>query len=367
MNALASSWRRSLAAVAMVAILGPVSGDVAADDDARDPDASVERPLPPDGVFFVMSDDDDAPPAEELERQLKKLERALDKAVEAEHEKEAARIEREIDEIMEMLEDLEEECPEEPDVEPLLERLEELEHARDKAAEAGREKQVARIEREIDEIQEKLDDIEEECADDPEERDVEPLIERLEELERAHEKAVRAGHGKEAARIEREAREIMETLDRRHSPCPDRPDMRPLIKRLEELEREIAEAVEADREEEVEALKREAHGIAKLLERGGRPGPPRMPDDDIARRMRHVHMAADNLRAAGFPEQAERLIHDAECALREQHERERRPQGPPPGPGVEELREEVQQMRREMHEMREQLEELLKRERNAKR
>jgi len=197
-----------------------------------------------------------------------------------------------------------------------------------------------------------------------------------------------------------EAKALREKLERimgelREMPMPTpgaRPDLEKVMQRVEELKRRIVELKEAGKPDEAERVAREASELMQQVrgrERG--PGGPPNPEamQDVQRRIQHLQAAAENLRAAGFPDQAEqmiRLIQRLKAGAAEGERRrgetarppegagrpgaERRPgveiESQRPGPadrGVQELRNEVQQMRREMQELREQLKRLLERER----
>ncbi|NLY03212.1 MAG: hypothetical protein GXY83_44755 [Rhodopirellula sp.] len=107
--------------------------------------------------------------------------------------------------------------------------------------------------------------------------------------------------------------------------------------------------------------------------RPDRPGDsphPKMPE--LERRQHHLRVAAENLRAAGFPEQAEHIMHEArrlgEPRDPEHDSRETdgpRRAGPPPREHVEhleraihELREQVEMLRNQMDQMRRHVERL---------
>jgi DNA repair exonuclease SbcCD ATPase subunit len=199
-----------------------------------------------------------------------------------------------------------------------------------------------------------------------------------------------------------EARELKEKLERimrelHEMPMPPpgaRLDLEKVMQRVEELKRRIVELREAGKPDEAERVAREASELMQQIrgrERG--PGGPPNPEamQDVQRRIQHLQAAAENLRAAGLPDQAEqmmRLIEHVKAGAAEggrpHGEGARSPEGPGrpgaerrpgieieiqrPGPadrGVQELRNEVQQMRREMQELREQIKRLLPRERGG--
>jgi len=191
----------------------------------------------------------------------------------------------------------------------------------------------------------------------------------------------------ELERIEREVRQIEANLQRGRRELEEA-HMR---RRVEELKRRIHELSEAGRHEEAERLKQEGRRVwAEFEERRRREGegPPPPPPGDIERRLHHIRAAAENLRAAGMHDAAERLMQQAEQFLREHRgpgpegprrpdpHRPRRPPHPEgierphmPEPAmhqVEQLRREVQQMRAEMQELREMIKRLADREREER-
>lgn len=174
----------------------------------------------------------------------------------------------------------------------------------------------------------------------------------------------------EPRRVEREGR-----------PAEPPPHVRELLERrrhLEERVRDLSAALERARPDsddarelrgKLERARWELEEVAQQLGRrperveGPRPvGRPRgelppIPPEERERRMRHLRVAVENLRAAGMHELAERVLHEAEG----------RPglPGMPPGPpgpqppklvrAVHELAGQVQQLRREVEELRGQL------------
>lgn len=164
-------------------------------------------------------------------------------------------------------------------------------------------------------------------------------------------------------------------------PGPEAPhgDRPPQWQRLEEIKQQIRRLQEEGKHEEAERLKEEGMELMRSLKRGaGRPeGPPegRGPGrgegrGNLPQRVQHLQAAAENLRAAGFPEQAEHVTRLIEHITREggprpgepMHPEGRMPPGgrfgpphPEMGPAVQELRGQIEQMRREMQELREHL------------
>jgi len=173
---------------------------------------------------------------------------------------------------------------------------------------------------------------------------------------------------KDEARVDRSPRE--EVVVERRVVVRDG-DERPRERSREPgSERQLAEMQEhADnlhregKHEEAERVEREIEEIAN--QRSDRPardrprGPqPRGPREDgaiveLQQRLNHLHIAMENLRAAGMPDLAMEVEHRAEETRRELEERARRRRPETTGP-----REELEQLRRELDEVRWQLEAL---------
>jgi hypothetical protein len=177
----------------------------------------------------------------------------------------------------------------------------------------------------------------------------------------------------ELDRIAREVREIEENLHRGRA----RLEEVNLQHRIEDMKRRIHSLSEEGRHEEAERMKQEGRRMWAEFEqrrrRGDRPGPPH---PELERRMHHLRVAIENLRAAGMHDAAQRLVELSEQFMREHapgvphpphrpdpHSPHHEPPGHmdrPPMPGhamneVEQLRHEVRQMREEMRELREAL------------
>jgi beta-lactamase regulating signal transducer with metallopeptidase domain len=170
---------------------------------------------------------------------------------------------------------------------------------------------------------------------------------------------------------------------------PQRPDAEALRQRMQEIRERVERLREEGKTDEVERLKEEAR---QLMRRGdalregfrGRGGPgfegrPEMTEP--LRRMIHLRMAMDNLRAAGLTEMADKVRDQLEALQREHPQmkmpegnrlegrpwqrfsREPGPQAASEGPGrqptgtpeLQELREQMQRMHREVQELREQM------------
>lgn len=171
----------------------------------------------------------------------------------------------------------------------------------------------------------------------------------------------------ERRRVEREGR-----------PDESPPHLRELMQRrrhLEEQVRDLSAALERARPDsddarelraKLERVRRELGEVAQQLRRRpDRAEPPPIPLEERERRMHHLRIAAENLRAAGMHELAERLLRGAEG----------RPGMPglppgPPGPqppelarALHDLAAQVQQLRREVEELRGQVRRLHQEER----
>jgi beta-lactamase regulating signal transducer with metallopeptidase domain len=390
MKQLKMTWAESLAAVTLVAVLGSLSGDTLADQPETD-----ERFTPHGAVVALLQDDE----GEEREREGE-ARRERDRE-EGEREGEGRR-ERERDEEGREGEARREREREEGEREGERRREHEREEGQrererhqEREREEGEREGERRREREGEHEREnverelhKLERAREELA-----RHAEELEHRLRELPDDADEAAREIEEK-LEHVRREAREVEERLhdirEGRRGEERERPEhpeevVRQLMREREELmahARELHEAMENARREgnegaareiaeKIEGLKREfqrtEREIREIREEFGRRERPRGeggPREDIERRLHHLRVAADNLRAAGMHEQAGQLMQHAERLARELHgprpegERERpRPEhreGPPP----HELERAVRDMHRQMEEMRGRMEEM---------
>jgi beta-lactamase regulating signal transducer with metallopeptidase domain len=159
-------------------------------------------------------------------------------------------------------------------------------------------------------------------------------------------------------RIEAQLREL-------HAQAPNRERIQA---RVEELKAAHRRAQEAGRADEAERLAREARELMQTLEHRSGDRPAARPEGEEAqRRLQHLRVAIENLRAAGLNDQANALARDAERLARGERpasaESGRRPDGPRDVPAaaphleraVQELRGQVQEMRQQMEEMRQHL------------
>lgn len=169
----------------------------------------------------------------------------------------------------------------------------------------------------------------------------------------------------------RQVQEEIEGATRRVGPPPKGPGLfvplppeerERVERRLHELERHLQDLKEAGRHDEAERVRRELEEVRARLEPPP-PGPAReFGPEERQRRIRHLHEAAENLRAAGLEWEAARMEMLAGRLARggtipAPGEPGARPAVRPPVVEMEralrELHEQMEQMRREMNELRE--------------
>jgi hypothetical protein len=176
------------------------------------------------------------------------------------------------------------------------------------------------------------------------------------------EAAVLAEQGKkeEAERLVAKARGLLQQASKRGQaepgPRPERPIARlsQVLEGLRDKERQLREAKVPEKElaEIREQIARTEHELQRL--RGG-PG-ERNPHEESINRIRHLRIAAENLKAAGAHDLAVQVMRQAEEMEREVHAaRERERPDHPEG-----LNEQVQALRREVERLRAEVEELKK-------
>lgn len=296
MKILANGWRQSLTAVALAAVLGPAtaepSGALAAEPERDAPRAAAER----------EGERHDAPRERKPEA---RPEREAEREREPERDRDRER----------------ERSPESPEARAaqLREFAQRRAHLLEEAAQIRRKLQALQPHQDAEarELKGALERIEAQLRELPvpgpqREPGRERIQARLEELKQAHHRAREAGRGDEAERLEREARELMQMLERLPG---ERPPVRP-------------------------------------------------EGDDMQRRLHHLRAAVENLRAAGLQDQANALAEDAERLIRGQ--RPEPPRGAPGGPpqlerAVDELRDQVQDLRHQLEEIRQHLKNLAER------
>lgn len=458
MNVLRTSWRHSLAAVAITAFLGPLSADVAADEspDAPPKPAQLEDGSPVDQVLLAQRGERErgegevrerrererdvehreregrergererdaehrereAPEraarqreehrermaeereelrqrAEEIEHEKAEFQRDAEQAVreleegiretQREREENARQIEELEGEIAKLKKELAEEAEEEGEEEELEEleqqigRLsEELEGAREGREElaeraknlereldehrANVERRMAELDREFAKVHGALERIEAAFArGNPERMEI---MKRVGELAREIAELRRTGKHEQAERLQAE----MEELHGRLAGPRDR-EPREGMERLEAMERNLRELREGGHHERAEQLQRELHELHRRLNAprdGDRPGLP----PELQVRIDHLHVAMENLHAAGLHDQAEQIAQQIDRIMREHAPgppERRDPDARPPREGrpepgheiVGQLRGEIEQLRRENEEMRRMMQEI---------
>lgn len=188
------------------------------------------------------------------------------------------------------------------------------------------------------------------------------------------------GHKEEAEKLFRESKELMARameLSGKKGPehGSENPDIAHLKERLQDLRtaREKAEASKAP-EQEIRELREQIDGTErKLAELSKRHHKPEIALqhrehaerlEQTARRIRHVRMAAENLKAAEMHDMAHELMNRAEMMEKELHAAKEefahamKAQRPEKGDEIHKLREENEHLRAELNELRNAVEEL---------
>lgn len=254
MKVFVDGWRQSLAAVALVAVFGPASGDA-----ARTVAAEGERDVPLVKAKPEGGDRPAAKPEREGERREARREEERKPEARGEREREGgAEREARAREMAQRRAHLQEEAM------AIRRKLEALKPDQEGARQELRAA-LERIEVQLRELQAQAPDRERVRA-------------RLEELKAAHRQAREAGRADEAERLEREARELMQMLEQRPGDRPPgRPEGEELQRRMQHLRAAIENLHAAGLHDQAEMLARSAERLA----RGERPAPPeggRRPD-----------------------------------------------------------------------------------------
>jgi hypothetical protein len=126
---------------------------------------------------------------------------------------------------------------------------------------------------------------------------------RLENLTREIRELREAGQSEEAGRLEQEVRAIIERF---RGALPQLPPE--VGQKLETLKSEIAKLREAGENDKAAELERAAREIIAQFSRGS---------SEEMRRIHHLRIAAENLRAGGMPDLAEQVTHQIERLERE--------------------------------------------------
>lgn len=200
-------------------------------------------------------------------------------------------------------------------------------------------------------------------------RQLQAISQQVQQLEKE-------GKHDEAERLKREARELYTKMSP-HRPeagppgsNPSNPEREKLRQHWLSLKQKVEQLEKEGKRDEAERLKREMQEMqAKLYPHGAEAGAAasRRPQasGETEAKLQHLRAAAENLRAAGFGEQADNIAKMMQRLQGEAREGGRpRPESPPRE--IMELRSEVQQMRREMQELREQLKRLIEQQGNRK-
>lgn len=162
------------------------------------------------------------------------------------------------------------------------------------------------------------------------------------------------GHHDEAKRLARKARQLA---------GEHQADAPRLEKRVDDLRRQAEELHDRGAHEDAEHLERKARELAERLESDPRRGGDRGAAEELGRRIHHLEIAIENLRAAGMHEPAEHLerqLNELRRA-REQHAQraERAERDRPQADGhLAELHHTVRDLRAEVQELRQIVEEL---------
>ncbi len=190
------------------------------------------------------------------------------------------------------------------------------------------------------------------------------------------------GHKEEAEKLFQESKELMaRAMELSGKKEPDHgsenPDIDHLKERLQDLRaaREKAEAAKAP-EQEIRELREQISGterkLGELMKRHQKPEiPPQHREhaeklEQTARRIKHVRMAAENLKAAEMHDMAHELMNRAEAmekdlhAAKEELAHAMKAHGPEKGEELHRLRNENEHLRAELKEMRKAVEELQK-------
>ena len=421
MSVLKSSWRCSLAATALWAMLGPAQVSVAEDEGPRDrPKAAAERGDRKEGdaregarprkdgdnreVARPRKEGDDRegarregdrprpearegegrarPSPEAVAQQRKHLEemardlRAKLEKLQPNQEAEAREIKQKLERIGNALRDAQGPRPERPNAQ-IAERLEQMKRHIAELKAAGKHDEAERVAREAREMMQRLQG----ARDGDKKRPDAAVQERLEQMKRRAAELKEAGKHDEAARLIQEIKQIAQRLEGARDGDKKRPDAA-AQERLEQLKRRMAELKAAGKNDEAARLGEEFKQLSQRLQgakEGARDGDKKRPAPEVMERLEQMKRRAAELKAAGKYDEAARLSQEIkDISQRLQGARDgdkKRPDGdkkrpdkeaPRAGaqnPEVQALRNEVQQMRRDMQEMREMMKKLMERER----
>lgn len=222
------------------------------------------------------------------------------------------------------------------------------------------------------------------------------LREKAKAIQREAEQLAKQGRKEESQKLAREAKELLHAAEKHEAAKPSKESDREIdelhqrLKTLAEKERVLKESQNeeglaelrkhrATVERELEELHQ--HRERKLSPKHGFKRSPEFPEplQEAGRRLKHLHVAIENLHAAGMHDVAEELTKRAEAMEREFHhareqfakeqesaeqrkhfEPDRKQSGPkgkfsPGHAPIDELREELHRLRAELNELREQI------------
>jgi len=374
MSVLQTSWRGSLAALALVAFLGPAADDAMADGpgdeevvaaaadregEHRDEAEHREREEREEGEH--REGDAERREGERREGDAERRERPDQPRERREGEGERREGERREGERRE-------DVPREARIEQLMQHRRALQERggeierRMAGLRDGQDEEARELQRAMQEVRQQMERVEMAL------RELQP------ERERPRERREGEGERREGERREEAPREgRMEQLMQYR---------RALQERAEEIERRMV-GLRDDQDEEARDLQRAMQEVRQQMERvemalrelQPERERPREPGEEMERRIRHLRVAIENLHAAGLHDAAEHLQREAENMMRAFREgRPRDPDRPehpehrePPHPEqlehvIREMHGQMERMQRQMDQMRDQIHHLLERE-----
>ncbi|MBI2480391.1 MAG: hypothetical protein HYV60_17670 [Planctomycetia bacterium] len=169
------------------------------------------------------------------------------------------------------------------------------------------------------------------------------------------------GHKAEATNLKHKAMAMLEEAERlQHAQLgqqhPEIMKLKQWLEKLRQEEKLLGDKAEAG--ERLADVRREAEQVEAKL-RAVSQGPHRdqaPPHEDIARRLKHMRIAADHLNQAGLHDVAEHVAQRAEAAERELHEQHRHHEGDP----IHEIMKQLDGLRHEVGRLRDEVNELRK-------
>ena len=215
------------------------------------------------------------------------------------------------------------------------------------------------------------------------------LREKAKAIQREAEQLAKQGHQEEADKLQREAKELLRAAQKHDAqsdvvkeskPRARKGEMHELEQRLKGLAENEQVFKEAGNKEALADLQKHRTAIENEL-KALRANLKHQPEtlsfakpthgvpaelEDAARRIKHIRVASDNLRAAGMHDLGEQLAKQAAAMERDLHQaHEHQPKQQPrhetskspeqQAAPLEELRRDVQQLRAELKELREEL------------